>query len=150
MAGLPQTRLTNISISAPQEIKQIRSLENREVEQLTQERLEQLWDELLQSCSDDEKLLDIIKDKKVVLKSNNLFHILVPNLYFDTLLRNYQTRILAFLREKSGNELLQYKAVVVVEKVEAKAYLPRDKFDELAKINPAMYALRKLFPDIDF
>ena len=150
MAGLPVKRLTTISISAPVDVKPVKSLECREVEQLTQERLEELWGELVESVKDDEKLHELLADKKVVLKNNNLFHIQVPNLYLDTVLRNYQTRILSFLREATGNELLLYKAVVVVEHVATKAYLPRDKFDEMAQRNSAMLTLRKLFPDIDF
>jgi hypothetical protein len=46
--------------------------------------------------------------------------------------------------------MLQFKVVVAVEHVEHKAYLPREKFDELVKVNPALLSLRKLFPDIDF
>ena len=120
------------------------------MEQLTQERLEELWNNLVESCKDDAKLHDLIADKKVVLKNNNLFHIQVPNLLLDNYLREFQTRILGFLRDATNNDSLQYKAVVVVENVAVKAYLPRDKFDEMAQRNPAMLSLRKLFPDIDF
>ena len=125
-------------------------LEKREVEQLTQERLEELWAQLVESCRDDQKLYQLLADKKVVLKNNNLFHIQVSNLYLDTTLHSYQDRILGFLRKETGNDSLMFKAVVVVEKVEAKAYLPRDKFDEMVKQNSSMLTLRKLFPDIDF
>ncbi len=118
--------------------------------QLTQEKLEELWAKLIEECKDDEKLHDLIADKKVELKNNNLFHILVPNMLLDNSLREYQTRILGFLRDATNNESLQYKAAVVVENVAVKAYLPRDKFDEMAQRNPAMLSLRKLFPDIDF
>lgn len=117
---------------------------------MTQERLEELWGKLVESCKDDAKLHDLLADKKVVLKNNNLFHIQVPNLLIDNYLREYQTRILGFLRDATNNESLQYKAVVVVEEVAVKAYLPRDKFEEMAQRNPAMLSLRKLFPDIDF
>lgn len=120
------------------------------MEQLTQERLEELWAKLVESSKDDEKFHDLIADKKVELKNNNLFHIQVPNLLLDNYLREYQTRILGFLREATNNESLMYKAVVVVENVAVKAYLPRDKFDEMVQRNPAMLSLRKLFPDIDF
>ena len=150
VAGIPTHRLTSISINASLDIKPLTTLENREVEQLTQERLEELWEKLVESSKDDEKFHDLIADKKVVLKSNNLFHIQVPNLLLDNHLREYQTRILGFLREATNNDSLQYKAVVVVENVAVKAYLPRDKFDEMVQRNSAMLALRKLFPDIDF
>ncbi|MBP5548699.1 MAG: hypothetical protein J6X58_07415 [Bacteroidales bacterium] len=148
-------RITSISIAGDDNDSSIYSnsvvsLQDREVVQLTQERLEELWAQLVESCKDDEKLYELLADKKVVLKNNNLFNIQVPNLYLDTLLLNYQNRILGFLRQATCNESLQYKAVVVVEKVEARAYLPRDKFDEMAKRNPSMLTLRKLFPDIDF
>ncbi len=126
------------------------ALEQRTVEQLTQERLEELWKELVNSCSDDEKLHELIADKKVELKNNNLFTIQVSNLYFESVLRNYQGRILGFLRDKTANESLNYKVVVMVEHVERKAYLPNEKFAEMVKVNPAMLSLRKLFPDIDF
>lgn len=117
---------------------------------LTQERLEQLWKELVERSKGDEKLYELLADKKVELKNNNLFTIQVANLYFESVLRNYQSRILGFLREKTGNESLNYKVVVLVEHTEHKAYLPNEKFAELLKQNPAMLSLRKLFPDIDF
>lgn len=150
IAGIPTQRLTSISINTNIDIKPLASLESREVEQLTQGRLEELWQQLVENSKDDEKFHDLIADKKVVLKNNNLFHIQVPNLLLDNYLREYQTRILGFLRDATSNDSLQYKAVVVVENVTVKAYLPRDKFDEMAQRNPAMLSLRKLFPDIDF
>ena len=150
VSGLPHRRFTSFSISDPGEIKPIVSLEKREAEMLTQEKLEELWKELIERSRDDEKLYELLADKKVELKNNNLFAIQVPNIYFDSLLKEYQTQILGFLREATGNESLQYKATVVTEYVEKKAYMPREKFDELLKINPAILSLRKLFPDIDF
>lgn len=128
----------------------MKSLESNNVEKLSQERLEALWKELADSASDDEKLRELVSDKEVVLKNNNLFNIKVSNLFFESQFRPYQMRILSFLREKTGNEALQYKIVVEVEQKEARAYMPREKFEELANINPAIYKLRKLFPDIDF
>lgn len=150
VAGIPNISLSGINISAQQNIKPIKPLENREIEQLTQERLEQLWQQLVEQSKDDQELFELINGKVVELKNNNLFHIQVPNLLLDGKLRKYQTCILGFLREQTGNDMLQYKAVVVVPTVAVKAYLPREKFEEMAQRNPAMYALRKIFPDIDF
>lgn len=139
-----------MSLNLAPVVAPVNVLEKREVEQLTQQRLEELWAQLVESCKDDSRLHDLLADKKVVLKNNNLFHIQVPNLMIDNYLREYQTRILGFLREATNNDSLQYKSAVVVEHVAVKAYLPRDKFDEMARRNPAMLSLRKLFPDIDF
>ena len=149
-AGIPQHRFTTISINAPTEVKAVKSLENRTVEQLTQERLEELWNELVTRNQDDEKFCNLLADKKVELKNNNLFNIQVSNYYFDSQFREYQGRILGFLREMTGNESLRFNVAIVSEHVEHKAYLPREKFDEMVKVNPAMLSLRKLFPDIDF
>lgn len=149
-AGIPHRSFTNISISDIQPTVELKDLEHRAVEKLTQERLEELWNELVEKSKNDDKLYNLLADKKVELKNNNLFTIQVPNIYFDSLLKEYQTQILGFLREATGNESLQYKATVVTEYVEKKAYMPREKFDELLKINPAILSLRKLFPDIDF
>lgn len=148
-SGIPTRRLTNISINPTIDIK-TEINQKREVVQLTQEKLEELWAKLVEESKDDERLHDLIADKRVELKGNNLFHIIVPNMLLDNSLREYQTRILGFLRNATNNESLQYKAAVVVENVAVKAYLPRDKFDEMAQRNPAMLSLRKLFPDIDF
>lgn len=142
--------LSSVSISAPLEIKPIRSLDSMEVEQLTQEKLESYWKQLLEENAQDEKFQGLLADKKVELQNNNLFYIKVPNIYFDTLLREYQERIYSFLRKVTNNEILQYKVSVDVEQREVKAYMPREKFDEMAQRNPSMYTLRKLFPDIDF
>ena len=148
--GIPQRRFTGISINEVQGPMQFKNLESRVVEQLTQERLEELWNELIMRNQDDDKFCNLLADKKVELKNNNLFTIQVPNLYFDSLFRDCQKRILGFLRESTGNDMLQFKVVVAVEHVEHKAYLPREKFEELVKVNPALLSLRKLFPDIDF
>ena len=149
MAGIPNSSFS-ISISATPNIGDISTLEQREAETLTQERLEQLWAQLIEKYADDEKLHELIVDKKVELKNNNLFNIQVPNLYFDTLLQPYQMRILGFLREATHNDMLLYKVVVVYEKTTKKAYLPSEKFEEMASRNPSLLTLRKIFPDIDF
>lgn len=148
--GIPHHLLSSISISAPHEIKPIKSLESREVEQLTQQILEQYWKQLAEQNADDQKFHDLIADKRVELKNNNLFFIKVPNIIFDRYFRDVQDRIYAFLREKTGNEALQFRVAVDVEQREAVAYMPREKFEEMAQRNPAMHSLRKLFPDIDF
>ena len=150
MTGLPHKRFTSISITAAPEVASVIPLENVEVEQLTQERLEELWDKFIEMNEDDKRLYELIADKKVVLIDNNEFHIQVPNLYLDSVLHGYQNKILDFFRSATHNEMLKYKAAVVVEKVETRAYLPRDKFDDMASRNPSMLTLRKLFPDIDF
>ncbi len=142
--------LSSVSISAPHEIQPIRSLDSMEVEQLTQEKLEAYWNQLLQDNVQDEKFQELLADKKVTLHNNNLFYIKVPNIYFDTLLREYQDRICSFFRKVTNNEGLQYRVAVDVEQREVKAYMPREKFEEMAQRNPSMITLRKLFPDIDF
>jgi DNA polymerase-3 subunit gamma/tau len=131
-------------------VEPVRSLESVEVEQLTQEHLEAYWNQLLQEQADDEKFVALLADKKVELQNNNLFLIKVPNIYFDTLIREFQERINSFFRKATNNEALQYKVAVEVLQRESVAYMPREKFDAMAQRNPAMYSLRKLFPDIDF
>lgn len=149
--GIPSRSFTSVSLTSAETVKPVVSLEEREAEQLTQERLEELWQRLVEESKDDAKLHELIADKHVVLKNNNLFHIEVSNMRFDTLLRDYQDRILAPLRAETHNEALCFKAVVVVDQeVRTVAYLPRDKFDRMVEINPAILQLRKLFPDIDF
>ncbi|MBO4307673.1 MAG: hypothetical protein J5848_05100 [Bacteroidales bacterium] len=150
MRGLPHGILSSVSISGPIDIKSVKGLETRKVEELTQKRLEELWEELAANSKDEPKLYELLCDKRVELKNNNLFNVWVPNLYLDNVFRQYQDKILSFLRGRTGNEALLYKVVVEVEKRETQAYMPREKFDEMAKRNPEMYKLRKLFPDIDF
>ena len=147
---MPHRSFTSISISVSQDIKPVVSLDNVEVEQLTQQRLEELWNRFVELSKDDSKLYELIADKHVVLVDNNNFDIQVPNLYLDSVLHGYQQRILDFFRGETHNEMLKYRAAVVVEQVEARAYLPRDKFEEMASRNPSMLTLRKLFPNIDF
>ena len=125
---------------------------NKEILVLDEEKIELVLPKSEQIPSDRFRKGDTVRAivLKVELKNNNLFTIQVPNLYFDSLFRNYQTEILGFLREKTSNEALNYKAVVVVEQVERKAYMPREKFEAMVKVNPSMLTLRKIFPDIDF
>lgn len=142
--------VSSLSISSVPSSRRISALEHREVETLTQERLQQLWDMLIEKSSADEKFHDLLVGKEVELKNNNMFNIVAPSIYFDTLFRNYQDRILDFFRQETGNEAIQYKITVKVEQREAKAYMPREKFEEMSQRNPALFSLRKIFPDIDF
>ena len=113
--------------------------------------MEELWQQTVEHFKDDATLHDMLADKKVELKNNNLFNILVNNLYFDTVLKPYQVKILSFLRQQTHNEQLQYKLVLNVdEKQEKVIYQPREKFEEMLKRNPAMLELRKIFQNIDF
>ncbi len=124
---------------------------HREAEQLTQQRLEELWAQLAAHFKDDAVLYDLVADKKVELNNNNSFFILVSNLYLDTVLKPHQMKILTYLRQQTCNEQLQYKLKLDgSEKQERVIYQPRDKFEEMAKKNPAMLELRKIFPNIDF
>ena len=105
------------------------------------------------SISDPGEIKPIIsleKREAEMLTQERLEELWKELMYFDSLFRNYQTEILGFLREKTSNEALNYKAVVVVEQVERKAYMPREKFEAMVKVNPSMLTLRKIFPDIDF
>ena len=150
VAGIPRAHFTSISVSAQQTAPTIESLEQREAETLTQERLDELWHDLVEKSKSDPKFHELIADKEVELKNNNLFHIKVPNLYFDTLLQPYQMTILDHIRSATGNDMISYKVAVVFEKTQKKAYLPNEKFEEMASRNHAMYTLRQLFPVIDF
>lgn len=148
--GIPRRSFSGVSIALAYDDSPVEDLSERTVEKLTQERLEELWKELAESCTDDEDMHSLIADKKVVATDENSFDIRVPNIYLDTKLRRFQDRILGFLRSKTGNDALKYKVSVETEKREAVAYMPKEKYEAMLQVNPAMMKLRKLFPDIDF
>jgi len=151
MSGIPHRGFTSVSISAATPTQRFDFNQHKEAEQLTQERLEELWGQLIDHFKDDDVVHELLADKHVELKNNNLFHILVNNLYFDTLLKPHQVKILAFLRQQTNNEQLQYKLILDgSEKQETVVYQPRDKFEDMSKRNPAMLELRKIFQNIDF
>lgn len=140
-----------MSISSATPVKRFDINQIKEPEQLTQTRLEELWGQLIDHLKDDPVVHELLADKRVELKNNNLFHIVVNNLYFDTLLKPHQMKILSFLRQQTNNEQLQYKLILDESvKQETVAYQPREKFEEMSKRNPAMLELRKIFQNIDF
>ena len=149
LKGIPRTVLLSESINEPHVLPDIKIGVTRVVEVLTQERLEQLWKQLADKHRDNAALLSLIEDKRVELIDNNTFAVWVPNIVLENDLRKYQDLILSFLREQTGNEVLQYRVQVKMQKREIKPFSAQEKYDYMLKRNPDMAKLRKLFPDID-
>lgn len=122
----------------------------REPIELTQEVLEKLWADCAESQRGDEKCHAAMRGRKLLLKDQNNFDIILSNLYQEEELAPYKTRILTALREASGHEFLQWRAIVAKQQTERVAYQPREKYEAMLKANPAMADMRKLFPDIDY
>lgn len=124
--------------------------QHHEAEPLTQESLEKYWNELLDSLKSDIALTELLRGRKVVLKDQNNFNLVVSNLYLENEIRPKQSDMLKKLCALTGHELLQMKVVMEVEKRETVAYLPREKYEAMLRLNPALAKFKKHFPEIDF
>lgn len=146
-AGLPSS-FTGISINGHSH--DVVPLVKRKAESLTQQRLEELWNMLIENSKEDEKLTELLADKKLEVVDDNHFRIWVNNLYFTSVFRQYQTLILRFLREQTANENLVFTVQLVPQdQQEWKPYTARDKYEFMVERNPSLTTLRELFPDID-
>ncbi|MCR4829472.1 MAG: hypothetical protein K5864_08425 [Bacteroidales bacterium] len=147
--GLP-TGFTNISLNQKME-HSVALNQKRKAENLTQERLEELWKKLIARSKDDDKLLELLNDKKLQVDSDNSFTIFVTNSYLTAYFAQYQKTILTFLRGELANDDIRYDVKVVEdENHELKLYLPNEKYEDMAKRNPSLVTLRRVFKDIDF
>lgn len=123
----------------------------REAERLTQERLEELWKKLIANSQEDAKLVELLNDKKLQVDSDNSFTVFVTNSYLTAYFAQYQKTILSFLRGETANDEIRYDVKVVEdENREVKLYLPNEKYEDMAKRNPSLVTLRRVFKDIDF
>ena len=121
-----------------------------ETKPLTQELLQQEWDNYIQNHQDDARLVEAMKGRKLVVKDENLFDVVLPNGYMERDYKVFMTDLLEYLRRQTGHVQLQMKMLVDAPQHEKKAYTPKDKYEAMLKMNPELARFRNLFSEIDF
>ena len=121
-----------------------------EVKPLTQELLQQIWDSYIENHKDDTRLVEAMKERKLIVKDENLFEVVLPSGYYEKDYKVFQTDLLEYMRRQTGHVQLQMKMLVDAPQHEAKAYTPKDKYEAMLKMNSELARFRILFSEIDF
>lgn len=116
---------------------------------MTQENLEKIWDEYAQTQKHNERLYEIMTNRKLVLVDQNNFELKVSNIYIDTELMPFKTNLLKALREASGHYQLQMRTAVEASEKISIPYTGPERYDALRKINPELAFLKQYFPIVD-
>ncbi|MBP5757988.1 MAG: hypothetical protein J6W45_01135 [Bacteroidales bacterium] len=121
---------------------------------LSQDELEKQWRELaeLKKLTNME-VFTAMNEKEVKFIDQENFEVVVNNNIYESNLKRYKTDILEALRFRTGIDELNFtiKVVPLYDESEAKLFTTKDKFEAMAKENPAFVTFRNsLFQDIDY
>ena len=107
----------------------------------------QVLDHLKESNPD---LWETLQNRAVRYQGDNTFAVVVNNSFYEAEIKLHLIEMLTFLRNVSGQPLLNCHVEVEQVEHEALIYHPRDKYDTMLKSNPALEHFRVLFPDVDY
>lgn len=146
---IPKRAADSISISEPTEYKVAEDI-NQEVTPITQEALEEYWNQFIELKKDNATIVGLMQGRKIVLKTQNVFNVMISNVMIENNFRPFQNELLNYIRTQSNHPLLNMRMLVEIPKGEKKAYMPREKYEAMVRLNPAMVALKGIFNEIDF
>ena len=134
----------NIKANQPTNGKSIRD------ESFGQERLETAWKALSSKLEDDGEynLAALLNLDNPRLKNKVEIHLNFPNKTNKLELQSEKEKIIGELANELKNDLLQFVIHVIKEEQQNYFYTPRDKYEQLVKINPLVDDIRKEF-DLD-
>ena len=143
----------SISIAAAAPVKTAMPKLQAEVRQLTQEDLERYWNEVATEL----QLGELMKDATVKLgeqvrlgEKPGLIEVDAQTTYFHDEFKPHKTEVLEALRAKTGMRMLDCKVNQLFVDKDEVIYSPDEKYKAMLQEHPAMMAMRKLFPNIDF
>ena len=119
-------------------------------ESFGQERLETAWKALSSKLEDDGEynLAALLNLDTPRLKNKVEIHLNFPNKTNKLELQSEKEKIIGALANELKNDLLQFVIHVIKEEQKNYLYTPRDKYEQLVKINPLVDDIRKKF-DLD-
>lgn len=119
-------------------------------EEVKQERLETAWKQLSAKLeSDGEYNLAALLNLDIPrLKHKTEIHLSFPNKTNKVELESEKAKVLEALGEELKNDLLTLSIQVNEEQQQNFIYTPKDKYEQLVKINPLVDDIRKAF-DLD-
>jgi hypothetical protein len=137
----------SISIAAAAPVKTAMPKLQAEVRQLTQEDLERYWNEVAMEL----QLGELMKDATVKLgEQHGTIEVDAQTTYFHDEFKPHKTEVLEALRAKTGMRMLDCKVNQLFVDKDEVIYSPDEKYKAMLQEHPAMMAMRKLFPNIDF
>lgn len=137
----------SISIKAVANVKVAEAPLQAEVRPLTQEDLERYWKEVGEELG----LAEMMKNATVSVSEHvGRIDVEAKTTYFADEFKPHRIEVLEALRKKSGMRLLDCKVIPMFVEHESKAYSPDEKYNVMLKVNPALAAMRRIFPEIDY
>ncbi|MBO7576907.1 MAG: hypothetical protein J6T03_05505 [Bacteroidales bacterium] len=144
-------RVSGISLKIDPIYKPVQKEEPKPAMEMNQENLEKIWAQLLDHLKEsDPNLWETLQNRAVRYQGDNNFAVVVNNSFYEAEIKLHLIEMLTFLRNVSGQPLLNCHVEVEQVEHEALIYHPRDKYDTMLKSNPALEHFRVLFPDVDY
>lgn len=117
---------------------------------LTPEVLERLWKKLLNETKLGTPLAKLIFGRRVAFVDESNFDIITTDAEFEDHFAPFKSKVEEIMQGRDYTNNPAVHCRVVTEKAQKRsAYDPEEKFETMAKKNPAMESLRKLFPDLE-
>ncbi len=141
--------LKGLTVSAEAEVKRIKYEVTKPV-LLTPEVLERLWRKLTQETPADTPLGELIITQRAVYKDASTFKIITTDPSYEQRFEPYRAEVERIMRSTPFTNNPDIRCHVVLEKAtQRSAYEPEEKYVQMLKENPAMAALRNIFPDLE-
>ncbi len=118
---------------------------DRPKDSITQEQLNAVWADYLVhlETQQEKKLLNTIRNKKVEVTENNTLAITLEGEIQRNLFTEGQAELLGFLRNKLNNYSMVFSITVAEASMHTVPYSADEKFQYLAKKNPAILLLKE-------
>lgn len=113
----------------------------------SQEQLADAWIQLSshQAFKSNERLLAMLSNIAPTLTTMPAFKVILRNTYQEKDLNQHKTAILQFLRQRLQNDGVRFEVEVNETQMKKVAYTPQEKFNLMAKENPNVAELAKMF-----
>jgi DNA polymerase III subunit gamma/tau len=130
-------------------VEKISEVEENKV--INEEELKLAWEDYITERRKANKPYEIVILNQEYQYSNNLITLKLSNPVQIEQLNDFKTDLLFFLRKRLQNFLLDINAIISVQEEKKMIYTSSEKFNYLAKKNPALIDLKqKLGLDVDY
>lgn len=117
---------------------------------LTPEALERFWKKLTSETPADTPLGELIITQRAVYNDAATFSIITTDPTFKQRFEPYKAEVERIMQSAAyTNNPAIHCEVVLTKATQRTAYEPEEKYDQMLKENPAMSALRHIFPDLE-
>ncbi|MCB0805424.1 MAG: DNA polymerase III subunit gamma/tau [Bacteroidales bacterium] len=117
-------------------------LSNKPADEFTNEQLESAWLKMANDFLSDKNFFITLTKYKPVLKDGNQVEFTVDNKVQKEDIIERKLELLPTLRKELNNFHFQFEVLVNEQQSQNKAYFPREKFENMAKKNPALKKMK--------